>query len=269
MKNYITYILSTFCVSLFIVFEGCSQIYITPLIGGSYINSNIDKLQSSYNSYIQLKKESSSTNLKYDNNWSKLMFTPTIGGQIGISTKPLFVAFSFLHTHAKQKRSIEFGNDYGREFSWSERRNEFLLDLGFGSPKIDIFGSFGVNGNNFTMSSFQVYPDGTKSLSSEYNFNGVFKQYDGGISYGFGIKIKPVKYVGLELRYLYANDQLIGENNLLIEDNVTLTDNSRDRSYGTSELPQDYREPLSFSNSIVPNFSCSYLNLSIFYYFYK
>lgn len=243
-----------------------AQIYVTPLVGYSSVKSNIGRLQESYDSYIAYKNEST-TNFTHDENWSSRTGAFTWGAQVGVSAKPLCLNFTYLNTHVKQFRNILNDNNYGRSFEWHERRSEVLIDIGYGSPKFDFFGSFGINMNNFTMLSYQVYPDGTKSLSSEYTFNGVFKQYDGGISYGFGMKIKPLKHVGIELRYLYANDQLIGEDNLMIADNATLTDNSRDRYPGTSEYPQNYQEPLSFDNYIIPNFSASYLQLTLFYYF--
>lgn len=40
------------------------------------------------------------------------------------------------------------------------------------------------------MASYQMYKDRTVSINSEYGFNGLFRQYDGGLSFGADMKLR-------------------------------------------------------------------------------
>ena len=244
------------------------QLIVSPLYGVTHSKADLTRIQNSYSSYLRFLD----TNFPNDaytasENWDSQSVDDIFGAQVGISGENLYTSISYFRFNYEQERSVLRESGYGRTFVWKEYRNEILLDLGYGSKYFDVFGSFGMNANNYRMVSYQVYPSGAASLTNEFNFNGLFKQFDAGMTYGFGIKVKPIKHVAFDVRYLFARDNIIGEKNQLVEDNLTLTDNSWARTPGTADLPADYTQPLSYTNSIVPNFKRNYLIFTALFYF--
>lgn len=244
------------------------QIFASPLYGITHSTADLTRIQYSYSSYLRyLDINLPNDGYTADDNWNSQSVDDIFGAQVGISGENLYASISYFRLNHEQEQSILRASGYGRTFVWKEHRNEILLDLGYGSKYFDVFGSFGMNANNYRMVSYQVYPSGAASLTNEFNFNGLFKQSDVGMTYGFGIKVKPIKHVAIDIRYLFARDNIIGEKSLLVEDNVTLTDNSWARTPGTADLPADYTQPLNYTNSIVPNFKRNYLIFTALFYF--
>lgn len=266
MKNFFLLVsLTLFCGIL----NSQATIYLSPGITLGYSKANLSRLQKSYDSYISYAKNTySGDDFDAPKNWSSSSFTPGLSFHAGASGDGICFSISYFGYKLKQTRNIIRESGYGRRFVWKENRNEILFDIGYGSNKFDVFASFGVNSNNYKMSSYQIYPSGAESINNEFNFNGNYRVYDAGISYGAGIKIKPTKYLAIDLRLIRAGDQLIGEgkNVDITGEGTAVTDNTIARTPGTSQYPEDYTEPLDLENEIIPNFSRLYVQASFLFY---
>jgi len=243
----------------------------TPGYGIASTKSKIFSLQDSYSSYITYQNNNVAEGVKViaDPNFDIKQITDFLSFQLAFSGDGVYAGISYMPNKMVQERSVMTSDGYGRKFRWEEYRQEYLLDVGFGSKFIDAFLSFGVNYNKYRMTSYQVYPNGTESLSNNFNFNGVFKTEDTGISYGFGIKIKPINYLAIDIRYIYANNKLPGEYKTteITGGELVLSDLSYARPPIMSEFPQDFNAPYSYKNAIAPRFNRSYLTLSLILHF--
>ncbi len=241
-------------------------LYFAPGIGLNYSTTHLDKLQNSFASYLtNLNNVFPDDPYRAVDNWSSKSFRPAYSFQFGFTSEHLTSGMVYLYNDLTQERSIVRQSGYGRKFVWNEKRHEILVDLGYGSKYFDVFGSIGCNMNYFKMSSYQLYPSGAISINSEYFFNGNFRQFDAGMTYGLGFKIKPVKYLAFDVRYILSRDNLIGESNIGAD--AALSDNSFAREPGTSQYPQDYTQPISLNNEIVADFKRSSLICSLLFYF--
>lgn len=251
----------------------CSQmdLYISPGFGVGYTKANLTRLQNSYSSYLSYLDENVPNDpYTADKNWDGSSVISTFSFHLGVSGDGIMFGLSYFPYRLKQERFVMRESGYGRRFVWTEKRNEWLFDIGYGSKLFDVFGSFGVNSNNYKMASYQVYPDGTQNMGPEYNFNGLFKQFDAGFSYGLGLKVKPLKFLAVEFRWLFANDNLPFEKSgLNLGSEPALTDNAYARTPGTSQYPADYTKPLDLENEVIPNFKRNYLQFSVLYYIRK
>lgn len=242
------------------------NLWLSPGFTYGYSKANLSKLQHSMDSYIRYAEETYTGDVLVNpGNWSSGQMTPALSFHLGASAGGVCFSVSHFRFRLNQSRTVLRESGYGRRFDWKEMRNEWLFDIGKGSKYIDIFGSFGINGNRYKMVSYQMYPGGVYSVNNEYGFNGVFRNlYTGGITFGGGIRIRPYKYIALELRYLYAKaakDATIGSD-------PGLSDNSGARDPTQSnEFPADYtRQPLrQLDNYIVPNFSRHYWVMSVLF----
>lgn len=243
--------------------------YISPGVGVAYTKGRLDKLQTSYSSYQSfLDQNFANDPYTADPNWNLSNVSPAFSLQTGISIDGAMFGVAYLPHFLKQERYVMRESGYGRKFSWRENRHDILFDIGWGSEYVDIYGSIGVNLVNYKMVSSIVYPSGVESVTNEFDFNGVFRLFDAGYSVGAGVRVKPVSFLALDLRYIFSSDLLPGENKSVIEDNVALADPSFARTPGTSQYPQDYTQPLSLENEIIPNFRRSYIQLTL-HYFYR
>lgn len=241
--------------------------FIGPGYGVSYNISRYDRLQSSYDSYLQ-SIENSNPGIEYeaDPNFDSKQFTDFLSFHFGASFDGGFFSFNFMPNTTRQTRTVMFPNNYGRKFVFSDRRYEFLFDIGYGSKKVDVFGSFGVNMNKYRMVSYSIYPDGSASLTNEYYYNGVYKNFDAGLSYGLGVNIKPIQFLAIELRYIYAHNKFPGENTDLVPETESLTDYSDAKAVGSETYPADYTLGFYGENRLTPNFSQHYLCLSLVFH---
>lgn len=242
--------------------------YCTPGIGVAYTKGQLNKLQTSYTSY-QSFLDQNFANDPYiaDPNWDLNNTILSYSFQTGISIDYAMFGVTYLPHFLKQERRVMRESGYGRQFNWSENRHDILFDFGFGSQYVDLYGSFGVNMNNFKMTSAIVYPNGTMSVTNEFDFNGVFRLFDAGYSVGAGIRIKPIRFVALDLRYVFSSDRLPGEKNSIIKENAALADPSYARTPGTSQYPQYYDQPLGLDNEIVAEFKRSYFTATLHFYY--
>lgn len=241
-------------------------LYFAPGIGLNYSTTHLDKLQNSFSSYLtNLSTIFPNDPYQSVDNWSSKSLRPTYSFQFGFTNEHFTSGMAYFYNDHTQIRTINQQSGYGRKFVWNEKRHEILVDLGYGSTYFDVFGSVGCNLNYFKMSSYQIYPSGALSMNSEYFFNGNFRQFDAGMTYGLGFKIKPIKYLAIEVRYILSRDNLIGETD--IGDEPALSDDSFAREPGTSQYPQDYTQPISLDNEIVADFKRSAFICSLLFYF--
>ena len=247
------------------------DIIFTPGYGLASTKSKISTLQDSYSSYILNQKNNvaEGVDIIADPNFDTKQITDFLSFQLAFAGEGVYAGISYMPNKMVQERSVMASNGFGRKFRWEEYRQEYLLDVGFGSKYIDAFLSFGVNFNKYRMTSYQIYPNGTESVSNNFNFNGVFKTEDTGISYGFGIKIKPINYLAIDIRYIYANNKLPGEYNSteITGGELVLSDLSYARPPIMSEFPQDFNAPYTYKNAIAPRFNRSYLTFSLILHF--
>lgn len=256
---------------MFSFINGQIDVFFTPGYGVAFTKSNIHSIQDSYSSYILMEKNNApeGVTINADPNFDRKQVSDFLSFQMALSIERVYFGLSYLPNKFVQERSVMYSGGIGRIFRWEDKRNEVLFDVGFGSKYIDVFGTFGVNFNKYRMTSYQVYPDGTRSLSNEFYFNGVFKTEDTGISYGLGLKIKPINFLAIDVRYLYANHALPGEYNSSdnIEGELVLTDFSFARSPEMSEFPQDFNAPYNYKNAIAPKFNKHYLTISLIFHY--
>ncbi|MCC7453790.1 MAG: hypothetical protein IT222_06465 [Crocinitomix sp.] len=241
-------------------------LYFAPGIGLNYSTTHLDKLQNSFSSYLtNLSTIFPDDPYQSVENWSSKNLRPTYSFQFGFTSENFTSGMAYFYNDITQERSIIRQSGYGRKFVWNEKRHEILVDLGYGSKYFDVFGSVGCNLNYFKMSSYQVYPSGAISINSEYFFNGNYRQFDAGMTYGLGFKIKPIKYLAIDVRYILSRDNLIGETDIGAD--AALSDDSFAREPGTSQYPQDYTQPITLDNEIVADFKRSAFICSLLFYF--
>jgi hypothetical protein len=241
-------------------------LYFAPGIGLNYSTTHLDKLQNSFSSYLtNLSTTFPNDPYQAVDNWSTKSLRPTYSFQFGFTGGHFTSGMAYLYNDVTQERSVIRQSGYGRKFVWNEKRHEILVDFGYGSEYFDIYGSVGCNFNYFKMSSYQIYPSGALSINSEYFFNGNFRQFDAGMTYGLGFRIKPIKYFAIDARYILSRNNLIGESN--IGANPALSDNSFAREPGTSQYPQDYTQPITLDNEVVADFKRSAFICSLLFYF--
>lgn len=263
MKHFLSLLALKFSVLCF----GQLDLVFGPGFGAGYTVAKYDQLQASYASYLQdLENNTNGMSYEADPNFNAKLISDFLSFRIGASFEGGYVGFAFLPNTNIQTRNVSFSNNYGRKFVFSDRRHEYVFDIGYGSKKFDFFGTFGVNMNKYRMVSYAVYPDGSESLTNEYYYNGVYKNFDAGLSYGFGFQIKPVQYVGFEIRYLFASNRFPGERTDLVAENASMGDFSYAKKVGTEAYPLDYTKGFSQDNYIIPNFSQHYLSLSLIFH---
>lgn len=254
----------------FISFHLQAQVsfYCSPGFTFAYSNANLSQLQDSYDSYLEYAENTySGDSFEAPKNWTSSGFIPGYSFHLGVAGGGVHFTVSHFGYRLKQTRAIIRESGYGRKFVWREKRNEFLFDLGYGGKKLDAFFSFGTNFNHYKMSSYQVYPSGVESMSNAFNFNGNYRVYDVGLSYGLGVKIKPINYLAIDLRLVYAGTNLPGEKrNKNIGDDPALADNTISRTPTTEQYPADYTEPINLENEIVPDFSRLCIRTTILFY---
>lgn len=256
---------------IFLLLNTCAfaqvDFYLTPGIGVAYTKARLGKLQDSYTSYQKFLDENFANDpYTADPNWNLSSVVPSYTLQAGMSIDGAMFGVAYIPHFLKQERNVMRDSGYGRRFTWKEQRHDVLFDIGWGNEKVDIYGSFGVNMNNYKMTSALIYPSGALSVTNEFDFNGVFRNFDAGYSLGAGVRVKPIKYLAIDLRYIFSSDKLPGENTS-IGDEPALADNSFARTPGTSQYPQDYSQPLTLDNEVVPNFRRSYLQLTLHFYY--
>ncbi|MFB2118605.1 hypothetical protein [Parapedobacter sp. 2B3] len=244
------------------------NIWLSPGYTYGYSTANLGKLQSSFDSYLHYAEAVYAGDaLTNPGNWQSGQLHPGLSFHLGASGMGAYFSVTHFRFGIDQSRSVLRASGYGRRFDWKERRREWLFDVGYGGRLVDIFGSFGINGNTYKMVSYQLYPGGVYSVNAEYPFNGVFRNlYTGGISFGGGIKIRPYKYIALDLRYIYGK----ASKEAKIGRDPGLSDNADSRDITKSnEFPADYtRQPLNqLDNYIVPNFSRHYFAMSVLFNF--
>lgn len=258
-------------VSAFSIINAQLDIIITPGYGIAHTKSNIYPIQESYSSYITYVKNNASEGeiITADPNFDRKQITDFLSFQIALAGEGGYMGISYMTNKFIQERNVMSSNNFGRRFRWENHSQEYLLDVGFGSKYIDVFLSFGVNYNRYRMTSYQVYPNGTLSLDNAFNFNGVFKTEDTGTSYGFGFKIKPLRFLAIDFRYIYANHKLPGEykNIDIIDNQLYLSDLSFVRPPEIDEFPNDFNKPYTSDNGILPKFNRSYYTVSLILHF--
>ena len=229
--------------------------------GISYSKGEISLLTESLESYEQYAASQwPSDAMATSTELSETSLRPAITIQGGFKLDNLIVGMTWYNVKINQEVDYIRNSSYGRTFTWEERRNDVLVDFGYNADRFAIIASLGSNFNNFTMTSYQRYPDGSRNLDKRFTNNGVYRVFDAGFSYGIGVKLFPKKHIGVDIRYYNALANLPGEAE---SDAITLTDNSFSRYPGTSEFPADWNRAKSFSNSISPNFQRSFLQLSL------
>ena len=243
------------------------NLWVSPGYTYGYSSANLGKLQRSFDSYIRYAEEAYAGDaITNPDNWNLGQTHPGLSFHLGASAKGVLFSVTHFRFQVDQRRTVLRESGYGRRFDWKENRREWLFDFGYGSGRFfDVFGSFGINGNRYKMVSYQMYPGGVYSVNQEYHFNGVFRNlYTGGLSFGGGVKIRPYKYIALDLRYIYAKASKEAE----IGRDPGLSDNADSRDITKSnEFPADYtRQPLNqLDNYIVPNFSRHYVVMSVLF----
>lgn len=239
--------------------------YISVGGGASYSSGKLEPLQKSYETYLERAKTSFPNDpLAADESFKVAQIVPNISLQAGFRGEGLLLGGTFQRHIINQSRVALRESGYGRKFAWQEKRTDILFDVGWNGEKIAIIGSFGGTSAKYTMGCYQVYPDGTEDLGNTFSLNGNFRQAETTLAAGLGVKIYPVKYLAIDVRYLYSGIQLPGEDNLATE--LTLTDNSLSRlqsSNASTEFPADWTQPVGFNNSIPAKFSRSFIQLTV------
>lgn len=246
-----------------------SEFFFSPGVGIGYSKARLQKLQASYDSYQSfLDQNFANDPYTAEPNWKVTNVIPTLSLQAGFNIDGILYGLAYVPHFLKQERVVSRESGYGRRFSWREQRHDLLIDLGWSGKYVDVYGSLGANMVNFKMVSSTIYPSGLESVTNEFDFNGVFRLFDAGYSLGAGVRVKPVSFLALDLRYIFSSDVLPGEKNSVIDDNSALSDDSFARTPGTSQYPQDYTQTLSLDNEINPDFRRSYVQFTI-HYFYR
>lgn len=238
--------------------------------GGGYHISDNSALQNSYDSYktyIGQAVESNGLQLtEVDPNFTSGQFDDVFSFHGGFSGEGIAFTVSYFQNKARQERAVRWSNNYGRSFDWYELRREVLFDLGYGSKHFDFYGTFGVHFDWFRMTSYTLYPDGSRSLTNDAGFNGVYKYYNTGISLGAGMKYKFNKYIALDLRYIFSRAAVTKDG---ITEDSGLADDSFSKNPNFSYFPADFTQPIGVNtgNELIPTFNRQLLSLSILYFF--
>lgn len=245
------------------------NLYASYSYGLMYSSINNSDLQTSYSSYIQSMQPILDQNglafTQVDENFSPTQVHGVWSFQVGMGAEGLSLVFSALNSNTSQVRNVFWSNGFGRSFEWKETRRETVLDLGlFGTKKLDFYGSFGVNWNWSRMVSYQIYPDGTRTLTNEAGYNGVYKKYTTGLSFGAGVRYRFKNYVALEARYLYSKIGIGSKK----EDDFGFSDNSMSKNPTISYFPQDFTGTIAVDagNELVPYFNRHSVTLSAIFY---
>ena len=235
-------------------------LYFSGGIGVAMGNGNLEGIQGSYESYKTITIQNYPNDPFIDNgNWENRQFKPTLLLNAGLRGDGILLNFGYQRTSFNQEKSLIRESGYGRKFTWQEVRNEVLIEVGFGTGRFYAFAGLGTNICNFKMASYQVYPDGTESINAEFQYNGLFRGQDVGLSYSLGAKYYLMDYVNIEFKYILSTDKMPGEP----EEGLTLTDNSLARVPGATEYPGDYTKPFSFDNKVLVGVRRSYFQISI------
>lgn len=230
--------------------------YISFGYGFNYGKGDLTGIQNSYSSYKEYAKIAYAGDAFEDNgNWKNNQASPTFSLTAGYQIDALLFDMSYHRSAYTQEKELIRNSGYGRSFLWKENKNEVLVNIGYRFDQLAIFGGLGSNFNKFTMASYQVYPDGTKSINNEFTFNGLFKGQDVGLSYSVAAKYYFFEFLHAELRYIYSTDKLVGGGSEFL----ALSDFNDGRAPLTSEFPGDYTKPLGFSNNVLVGVNRSYL----------
>lgn len=239
-----------------------AQAFVNLGLGMSLSKGNLTKLQNSYSSYkTHIRNIFPNDPFEDNGNWKNTQFVPHFAVQAGFSGDDFYTAFAWHTASFKQELELKRQSGYGRKFVWLENRNELMIDIGYGSKKVNVFGTIGANFGNHTMASYQIYPDGTLSIGNEFTFNGLYKGFDAGMNYGLGFQYKFNKRINAEMRFYLSSDKLIGEP----DEFVAYADNSFSRVPGTNQLPQDYTKPQTLDNEVLVGVRRTYLQFTLSY----
>lgn len=239
-----------------------AQVFFNIGAGVSRSKADLSGLQKSYDSYKTLIKNTFPNDPFTDNgNWKDNQNSTNFMIYGGANVEGLYVGFGWNRNVFRQSKELIRNSGYGRRFDWQENRNDFLIDMGYGSEKFSIFATGGSNISKYSISSYQVYPDGSISIGSEFNNNGLFKGDDAGFLYGLGAQFRIKQRLVLELRYYAATDKFFGGP----DEFLAYADNSFSRTPGTSQYPADYTQPLNLNNELLVGVKRSYLQFSVLF----
>ena len=266
--------MKTIFISLFIFLVGQSlqgqNIYGSLTYGLMGYKCDYSDLQNSYSSYLKLMDPILAENNLYftdvDDNFSNRNIAGALTFQLGVGSDKLSFVFTAMSTKTDQTRDVRWSNGFGRSFVWKEARRETLFDFGFfGTKHFDFYGTFGVNWNWTRMVTYTIYPDESRTLTHEYAYNGVYKHYTVGLSYGGGIRYRFKNYLALECRYLFSK---VGFGIINKDEDSGLSDASIVKNPNYSYFPLDYTEPISLTsgNELVPYFNRHSITLSLIFY---
>lgn len=257
-----------------------SFVVVSPFVYGQHLygsltygvmgyKSNYAAIQNSYSSYIEsMEPILANNNLTFtsiDANFSNNNLAGALTFQLGFGGDGLSFVFTAMQTNTEQERNVRWSNGFGRSFVWKENRRETLFDIGmFGTKRLDFYGTFGVNWNWTRMVSYYMYPDDTQTLSSEFAYNGVYKHYLVGLSFGAGMRYRFKNYLALEFRYLFSKAGIVNDQ----DEDFGLSDNSITKNPDFQYFPGDFTEPvgLTTGNQIVPYFNRQSATVSAIFY---
>lgn len=245
------------------------NIYGSVSYGAMGYHCKYTDIQDSYTSYIDaFQAVLDANNLSYtrtDDNFSNNGAAGALIIQLGVGQNGYSFVFTSMTTRTAQERNVEWSNGFGRTFVWKEFRRESLFDFGFyGTKNLDFYGTFGVNSNWSKMIAYYKYPDGSHTLSQEFSYNGVYKHYSVGLSFGAGFRYRFKNFLALECRYLFSK-MGIGATKT---DDFGLSDNSIVKDPTYSYFPEDYSKPIGLltGNEVVPYFNRQSITLSALFY---
>ena len=178
--------------------------YLSLGYGLSYGKGDLTTIQNSYTSYKDYAKQIYAGDAFEDNgNWKNYQASPSLSLTLGYQIDYLLFDMSYHRSTYSQEKELIRNSGYGRHFLWQEERNEVLVNIGYRFDNMSLIGGIGTNFTKYAMASYQVYPDGTKSINNEFNFNGLFKGEDVGLSYSVAMK-----YYFLDFYIKYKNRKI-------------------------------------------------------------
>lgn len=253
-------ILTTLIILLSFLSFSQTGAYLSLGYGLNYGKGDLTGIKNSYTSYKLYSKQTHTNDSFEDNgNWKEVQTSPTLSITAGYQIENLLFDMSYHRSIFSQEKELIRQSGYGRNYLWKEKRHEVLVNVGRRIGKLAFIAGLGSNFTNFTMASYQVYPDGSKSINNEYSFNGLFKGSDVGFSYSLALKYYIFDYLHAELRYIYSTDKLIGGS----DEFLSIYDFTNARDPITNEFPLDYNKPLNFENSVLVGVNRSYLLFTI------
>lgn len=266
--------MKTLLTTLFFVAAGhfaqAQNIYGSLTYGAMGYRCDYTDLNQSYSSYQEAMEPILANNNLYftdvDENFSNDGLTGAWTFQIGMGQGGYSLVFTAMSTKTAQTRDVRWSNGFGRSFVWKEQRRETLFDFGFfGTKHLDVYGTFGTNWNWTRMVSYYIYPDETRTLTHEFAYNGVYKHYTVGLSFGGGVRYRFKNFLALEARYLFSK---IGFGIINKEEDFGLSDAAIVKHPDYTYFPQDYTEPISVTsgNELVPYFNRQSVTLSAIFY---